>query len=175
MMPALAPRVSVVIPAYNAETTVAEAVRSALAQTMGDLEVIVSDGSDRPTADALRGIDDERLRVIRLPANRGVGAARNAAVAEARAPLVAQLDADDLWYPAHLESMLPAFADAKVGLAYGDAEVRGHPDGRDRWILHGADTRSTTCRGCMWVTRRHRPPSSCARTPSARSADTRPG
>ena len=140
MMPAPTPRVSVVIPAYNAATTVAEAVRSALAQTMGDLEVIVSDdGSDRPTADALRGIDDERLRVIRLPANRGVGAARNAAVGEARAPLVAQLDADDLWYPAHLESMLPAFADAEVGLAYGDAEVRGHPDGRDRWILHGAD------------------------------------
>ena len=140
MMPPPTPRVSVVIPAYNAATTVGEAVRSALAQTMADLEVIVSDdGSDPPIADALRGIDDERLRVTRLPVNRGVGAARNAAVAEARGPLVAQLDADDLWYPDHLESMLPAFDDAEVGLAYGDADVRGHPDGRDRWIRPGDD------------------------------------
>lgn len=140
MMPPPTPRVSVVIPAYNAASTVGEAVRSALSQTMADLEVIVSDdGSDPPIADALRGIDDRRLRVTRLPVNRGVGAARNAAVAEARAPLVAQLDADDLWYPEHLESMLPAFADAGVGLAYGDADVRGHPDGRDRWILPGDD------------------------------------
>ncbi|MGZ4273550.1 MAG: glycosyltransferase family 2 protein [Solirubrobacteraceae bacterium] len=136
MMTPPAPRVTVVIPAYNAFTTVAQAVRSALAQTMADLEVIVSDdGSRPPIADALREIDDERLRVIRLPANRGVSAARNAAVAEARAPLVAQLDADDLWYPAHLEAMLPAFADADVGLAYGNADVRGHPDGRHRWIV----------------------------------------
>lgn len=138
MMPRAVPRVTVVIPAYNASATIPDAVRSALAQTMADLEVVVvDDGSDRPAADALDAIHDPRLRVIRLPVNGGVGAARNAAVAAARAPLMAQLDADDLWYPRHLETMLPAFADAQVGLVYGNAEVRGHPDGRDLWIADG--------------------------------------
>jgi glycosyltransferase involved in cell wall biosynthesis len=138
MMPRSVPRVTVVIPAYNASATLPDAVRSALTQTMADLEVVVvDDGSDQPVADALHTIRDERLRVIRLPANRGVGAARNAAVAAARAPLVAQLDADDLWYPEHLEALLPVFADAQVGLGYGNAEVQGHPDGRHRWITDG--------------------------------------
>ncbi|MGH2896804.1 MAG: glycosyltransferase family 2 protein [Solirubrobacteraceae bacterium] len=137
-MPLAIPRVTVVIPAYNASATIPDAVHSALAQTMPDLEVIVvDDGSDRPATDALDAIHDARLRVIRLPVNGGVGAARNAAVAAARAPLVAQLDADDLWYPQHLEMMLPAFADERVGLVYGNAEVRGHPDGRQLWIADG--------------------------------------
>jgi glycosyltransferase involved in cell wall biosynthesis len=137
------PRVSVLIPAHNASTTVAEAVASALAQTMADLEVIVvDDGSEIPISQALESIRDERLRVLRFVRNRGVGAARNAGVAAARAPLVAQLDADDLWHPSHLESMLPAFEDPRVGLAYGNVEVRGHPQGYDRWIPDAAATDS---------------------------------
>jgi glycosyltransferase involved in cell wall biosynthesis len=102
---------------------------------MPALEVIViDDGSEVPMVESLRAIDDERLRVIRFARNRGVGAARNAGVAAARAPLVAQLDADDLWHPTHLESMLPQFDDPRVGLAYANVDVRGHPAGYDRWI-----------------------------------------
>jgi glycosyltransferase involved in cell wall biosynthesis len=114
------------MPAFNASATIAEAVASALGQTMTELEVIVvDDGSTEPVAETLAQISDERLRVIRSDANRGVSAARNAALEEARADIVAQLDADDFWRPDHLEHLLPAFDDPRIGLAYTNAEIIG--------------------------------------------------
>jgi glycosyltransferase involved in cell wall biosynthesis len=122
------------MPAYNAAATVAEAVASALAQTVAELEVIVADdGSAEPIAPALAAIDDERLRVVRRPRNGGVSAARNTALALARAPLVAQLDADDLWRADHLEHLLASFEDPRIGLAYTNVEIVGYA-GSDRWI-----------------------------------------
>jgi glycosyltransferase involved in cell wall biosynthesis len=123
------------MPAYNAERTIADAVTCALAQSMPDLEVIVvDDGSDRPAADALQSARDERVRILRSVANQGVSAARNSALAAARAPVVAQLDADDLWKPTHLEGVLGELEDPSVGLAYANAEVIGHPRGAGLWI-----------------------------------------
>src|SRR5829696_2917833 len=106
------PRTSVVMPAYNAHGTVRAGVESALAQTVSDLEVIVvDDGSDHPIADTLADVHDDRLRVLRHPRNRNSPAARNTALAAARAPLISQLDADDLWEPNYLERVLPFFDD----------------------------------------------------------------
>jgi glycosyltransferase involved in cell wall biosynthesis len=128
------PAVTVITPAYNAAATLAEAVASTLRQTVRDIEVIVvDDGSRVPAAEALAAVHDERLRVIRREVNGGVSSARNAALAAARAPVVAQLDADDLWRPDHLEEALPAFADPAVGLVYTNVEVVGTPR-LDRWI-----------------------------------------
>ncbi|MDX6664372.1 MAG: hypothetical protein QOG68_578, partial [Solirubrobacteraceae bacterium] len=62
-------------------------------------------------------------------------AARNTALRSARAPLVAQLDADDLWEPDYLEHVLPRFADASVGLVYANAHILGHPTGHDTYIV----------------------------------------
>jgi GT2 family glycosyltransferase len=142
------PLVTVLMPAYNASATIARAVGSALDQALDELEVVVvDDGSDVPVDAALEEIRDDRLRVVRLERNRGVSAARNTALRLARAPLVAQLDADDSWHQNHLASLLPAFADPIVGLAYGNAEVIGHPAGRDRWLElpgNGAPPRSVT-------------------------------
>ena len=123
------------MPAFDAAATIVESVSSALAQTIPEIEVIVvDDGSAQPVAEVLSTVRDERLRVFRTARNRGVSAARNSALAAARAPLVAQLDADDLWRERHLEGLLPAFIDPGVGLAYSNADVIGHPEGRDRWI-----------------------------------------
>lgn len=123
------------MPAFNAEHTVARAVASVLAQTVSQLELlVVDDGSARPAALALEAVTDERLRILRSVANRGVAAARNSALHAARAPLVAQLDSDDGWKADHLESLLPAFEDPQVGLAYANAEVIGHPRGALLWI-----------------------------------------
>jgi glycosyltransferase involved in cell wall biosynthesis len=131
--------VSVLMPAYNADATIAAAVASALAQSIGDLEVIVADdASARPAAAALTEFgDDARLRIVRRPRNGGVSAARNSALAAARAPLVAQLDADDLWHPDHLEHLVPCFADPAVGLAYANVDIVGFA-GSDRWIAERA-------------------------------------
>jgi len=129
------PRVSVLIPAYNSPPEIVQAVTSALAQTIGDVEVIVSDdGSALPVAERLAPVRDKRLRIIRSARNGGIAAARNAALAAAAAPIVAQLDHDDFWRDDHLECLLPALSEPTVGLAYANAEIIGHPDGLDRWI-----------------------------------------
>jgi glycosyltransferase involved in cell wall biosynthesis len=123
------------MPAYNAEGTIREAVESVLAQTVADLELIVADDrSAVPAAEALTGVDDPRLRIVRRERNGGIGRARNSALAVARAPLVSQLDADDLWEPDYLESVLPEFEDPAVGLVYTNATILGHPDGHDDYI-----------------------------------------
>jgi glycosyltransferase involved in cell wall biosynthesis len=135
----LVPRVSVLMPAYNAGPTIVESVSSALAQSVTELEVIVvDDGSDQPVAGTLKAIGDDRLRVVRTVRNRGVAAARNSGLALARAPIIAQLDADDRWHDFHLEGLLAALSDPAVGLAYANALVLGHPTGFDRWLEHGA-------------------------------------
>jgi glycosyltransferase involved in cell wall biosynthesis len=120
--------VTVITPAYNAADTLAESVRSALAQSVSNIEVVVvDDGSLEPAAEALAEVRDSRLRVLRSEFNQGASAARNGALAAARAPVIAQLDADDRWHEDHLEGVLPALEDPAVGLAYTNVEIVGTP------------------------------------------------
>jgi len=122
--------------AFDAEGTIDAAVRSALAQSDPRLEVIVvDDGSRVPVARALASIDDTRLRIVRHEQNRGLSAARNTGLRHAQAPLVAQLDADDLWEPDYLAAVLPEFDDPAVGLVYSNATLIGHPSGQEAYIL----------------------------------------
>lgn len=101
------PDVSVVIPTLSRPALVTRAVRSALAQTVADIEVIVVvDGPDEATHDALAAIADPRLRVLGLPANGGAPNARNAGVNAARARWTALLDDDDEWLPQKLAVQL---------------------------------------------------------------------
>lgn len=100
------PRVSAVVPAFNAALTLRETVRSVLDQSEGNLEVlIVNDGSIDDTVSVARSIDDARVRVIEQE-NRGVAAARNTGIREARGRYVAFLDSDDMWAPKKLERQL---------------------------------------------------------------------
>ncbi|MBA3302144.1 MAG: glycosyltransferase [Thermoleophilaceae bacterium] len=138
------------MPTFSASGTLAEAVGSALAQTEERLEVIVvDDGSPEPAAAALADVRDPRLRLIRHERNLGVAAARNAALAAARAPFVSQLDSDDAWEPDYLASVLPSFEDAGVGLVYSNARITGHPDGIEDYIggaaPHPIDTFPKIC------------------------------
>jgi len=129
------PRTTVMMPAYNAEATLREAVESVLAQTVGDLELIVADNASAiPVDEVLSDVTDARLRVIRKSRNTGTPGGRNTALRHARAPLVSQLDADDAWEPDYLEHVLPCFEDPCVGLAYSNAHIVGHPTGHDDYI-----------------------------------------
>jgi glycosyltransferase involved in cell wall biosynthesis len=99
------PGVSVVIPFYNAEAYLAEAVHSALAQGAPPLEVLlVDDGSTdgSPALAARLAAGRPAVRRLRLPSNQGPAAARNAALRAARGGLVAFLDADDVMLPDRL-------------------------------------------------------------------------
>jgi GT2 family glycosyltransferase len=100
------------MPAFDAQRTVAAAIGSALAQTVAALEVlVVDDGSRDGTVAAVERVAaaDGRVRLLRQ-ANAGPSAARNRAIAAARAPVVAFLDADDLMLPAYAERMLARLA-----------------------------------------------------------------
>lgn len=103
------PRVSVLTPTFGRPELVVRAVKSALAQTVDDLEVIVVvDGRDDPTVAALSRFDDTRLRVMVPDRHLGNGGARNAALAVAGGQWVALLDDDDIWMPSKLERQLEA-------------------------------------------------------------------
>ncbi len=123
------PKVSVVIPAYNAEQFIREALDSVLAQTYRDFEVlVVDDGSTDSTREIVASYG-EPVRCIEQ-ANAGPSAARNRGVREARGELIAFLDADDLWMPEKLAEQAPLFdAEGRVGLVYCQAERIG-ADGR---------------------------------------------
>lgn len=95
------PTVSVIIPVYNGERFLAEAIRSALDQTLSPAEIIViDDGSTDASAEVARGFGPP-VRVL-AQANLGPAAARNLGVAHAAGDLLAFLDADDLWMPEKL-------------------------------------------------------------------------
>jgi glycosyltransferase involved in cell wall biosynthesis len=118
------PKVSVVMPVYNTERHVEAAIRSVLASDLAALEVIaLDDGSGDRSLAILRSIQDPRLVVVPLPASGGPSRPRNLGIAQARAPYVALLDADDLMKPDKL-SMAVAALDAhpEAGIAFGDYE-----------------------------------------------------
>jgi glycosyltransferase involved in cell wall biosynthesis len=103
------PLVSVVIPAFNAAATLPEAVRSVLAQTYQQFEVIIADdGSSDDTLAITESFTDERVVALALP-HGGVCRARNAAIKRARGRYLAFLDADDCWDPEKLERQLTVF------------------------------------------------------------------
>lgn len=109
------PDVTVVVPTRFRPDLVTRAVRSALRQTHGNLEVlVVVDGPDDETRDALAALGDDRLRVIVLPAKGGAPNARNVGATEARGRWTAYLDDDDEWLPEKVAVQLKLAAGAKV-------------------------------------------------------------
>jgi glycosyltransferase involved in cell wall biosynthesis len=121
------PAVTIVIPAYNSAQYIAQALDSVQAQTFRDYEVIVvNDGSD-DREELERILQSHPLPVIYLSQeNKGVSAARNAAIKIARGEFYAQLDADDQWTPDYLEVQLGILArEPDVALVYPSATIIG--------------------------------------------------
>jgi GT2 family glycosyltransferase len=128
-------KVSVVIPVHNGGKYLAQAIDSVLAQTHRDLELlIVDDGSTDGTAAILRhyAARDHRVRCL-FQENRGVAAAGNRGLEEARSEWVARLDADDIFLPEKLErqiAFLSRHPDAKIiGTLAGFINHAGKPLG----------------------------------------------
>ncbi|MUG99151.1 glycosyltransferase [Scytonema sp. UIC 10036] len=127
------PKISVVIPAYNAELTIAETINSVLLQTFTNFELIViNDGSKDKTLEIVEGIDDKRVKVFSYE-NGGLPTARNRGITRAVGEFIAFLDADDLWTPDKLELQLAALQQhPEAGVAYSwtcvmNVDAQGKP------------------------------------------------
>lgn len=120
-MPASDAKLTVLMPVYNAEKYLREAIDSVLSQTHREFEfLIVDDGSTDGSADILKSYTDPRIRTVRQK-NGGVSAALNTGLAHASGDLIARFDADDICYP------------ERLALQY--AFMTSHPD----YVLAGSD------------------------------------
>lgn len=121
-------RVSVVIPAYNAERFLAATLESLRAQTFRDFETIVVDDGSRDGTSTIAAAFPE-VRLIRQT-NAGVAAARNRGIRESRSEWVAFLDADDLWEKEKLALQMEAADNSDAGAIFCDlciVDIDGQP------------------------------------------------
>ena len=103
--------VSIVIPLYNKGFIIHNTIKSVLEQTFTDFElVIVNDGSTDSSLEIVSQFLDERILLVHQE-NKGAAAARNLGIEKATSNLIAFLDADDFWYPNHLEELVKLYSD----------------------------------------------------------------
>ena len=127
------PDVTVLIAAFNAEETLADAIASALAQRDVSLEVVVvDDASGDRTLEIANSFADPRVRVFALPANRGPGGARNAGLREAAGRWIAVLDSDDTMLPDRMARMIARGTEANAQIVVDNLLVANddEPDGK---------------------------------------------
>lgn len=122
--------ISIIIPLYNKESYIKRAIQSVLHQSFTEYEIIVvNDGSTDNGVDVIKKIDDTRIKLIHQE-NKGVSAARNRGLQEAKYDWVAFLDADDAWNPEFLSTMMrlkDLFPDCDVcASAYKHVSQDGH-------------------------------------------------
>lgn len=127
--------VSIVMPAYNNERYVGAAIRTVLAQTHRDWELLfVDDASTDSTVEIVESFHDSRIRIFRNAQNQGAALSRNRALREARGKWIAFLDADDWWHPEKLERQLSFMK--KNGHAFSCTDLRRNADGKWDKVIH---------------------------------------
>jgi glycosyltransferase involved in cell wall biosynthesis len=120
--------VSVVIPVLNGEDYLGDALASVASQTLKNLEIIVvDDGSTDGTAQLVARVGHPRLHYI-YQQRSGAAAARNSGVEHAAAPLIAFLDADDLWLPDKLQRQVAALREGSGDMIFTQIEEFVSPE-----------------------------------------------
>jgi glycosyltransferase involved in cell wall biosynthesis len=123
------PAVTVILATYNLSTALPCTIRSALAQTFGDFELLViGDACTDDSEAVVRSFDDSRVQWFNLPERRGSQyGPNNAGLERARGEYIAYLGHDDLWWPEHLEVGLRTLADTAADMAVAVAIINGPP------------------------------------------------
>ena len=125
--------VSIIMPAYNAEKHIADSIRSVLAQTYSDWElIVVDDGSTDRTATFVQEFvsADNRIKYI-FQENALPGKARNTGITNSRGSLIAFLDSDDLWIETKLEAQMRAMAENNADVVFCNSYVFGDENPAD--------------------------------------------
>lgn len=100
-------KVSIIVPVFNCEKFIGQAIQSVLEQTFEDFEfIIIDDGSLDNTVGIILQFKDLRIRLIKHEENRGVCEARNTGLQEAKGEWIAPIDADDTWHKERLKKLL---------------------------------------------------------------------
>jgi glycosyltransferase involved in cell wall biosynthesis len=116
------PSVSVIIPAFDSQAYLGEALTSVVSQSIRDIEVIiVDDGSTDATFEVVKTFDDRRLRYIRQD-RAGAAAARNRGIDLAKSRFLAFLDADDLWIGDKLRLQIASLLRADGDMIFANVE-----------------------------------------------------
>lgn len=118
----VSPLITIIIPAYNAEQFVLDAIHSVLEQTYTALEILlVDDCSTDSTVDMVQTLQDSRVQLIKQQHNQGASAARNTGMQQAKGSYIAFLDADDVWHPDFLKHMVSQAISSESDLLHCDA------------------------------------------------------
>ena len=128
------PRLSVVVPCWNAASTIDRALGSVLAERDVPLEcIVIDDGSTDGTADLVEAMAerDPRIVLLRVPANEGVSSARNRGLSAARGEWLAFHDADDQMLPGGIAALMRSTTDPAVAAVIGQ---RVWSDGERTWL-----------------------------------------
>lgn len=138
-MSAEEPKISVLMSVYNAQAYLDEAIESIRNQTFRDFEfIIINDGSTDDSASILdrHASEDDRIYLIKQE-NKGLIAALNLGISEARAPLLARMDADDVAYPERLEKQYQRIStDSELGLLGSHVQVINEKGDMERVITY---------------------------------------
>ncbi len=128
------PLVSVIVPTCDRASLACRAIRSALAQTYPNFEIlVVDDASQDGTSHSVTALADSRIRYLRQPLRRGIAAARNRGLREARGEFIAFLEADDAWLPDKLAAQVEHLQGLphSIGLVYSGSLIQSD-SGRER-------------------------------------------
>ena len=112
---------SVIMPAYNCEKYIAEAIESVIKQTYKNWElIIVNDASTDDTEKIIKSYQekDKRIKLISLTENQGVANARNTAIQNAKGRYIAFLDADDIWQKNKLQKQIQILNNSNTDISY---------------------------------------------------------
>lgn len=124
-MPTDVPDLTVVMPAYNEEARIAEAIHRVLELDFVHELIVVDDGSKDRTWDIVTQMDDARVRAVRQPINQGKGAALRTGFSLAMSPFVAVHDADLEYDPRELEFLLTPLRDGRADVVFGSRFLGG--------------------------------------------------
>lgn len=147
--------VSVVIPYYNRRGLIVDCLKSVLAQTYSNLEVIiVDDGSKESALDLLEPFLSDRVRYHRYTPNQGACHARNVGVSLARGEYIAFQDSDDLWLPRKLEKQMAAMAEKKADFLFCGLERRNLNSNTSEYVpALGFDESGDSIAQLLWENR----------------------